>query len=222
VPSRNQKGAIAETAIAAAATKLGVLVLRPIVEGGRYDLAFEAGGRVVRVQCKWGALDRSGAVIVVSTRTNRLTPGGYVHTSYSADEIDAVAVYCGALDRCYLLPIELVAGRRAIYLRVSPPLNGQRACIQLASNFELEGAVAQLEERDAGSVEVRGSSPLSSTPLPSSSGRVVGIGSHELRQRLGYYLERAGGGDEIHITRHGRPFARLLPVETVNRVDQEP
>jgi prevent-host-death family protein len=24
-------------------------------------------------------------------------------------------------------------------------------------------------------------------------------------------MERAAAGDEIHITRHGRPFARLMP-----------
>jgi PD-(D/E)XK endonuclease len=162
VLSTNEKGGIAETAIAAAATKLGISVLRPIVEHGRYDLAFEIGDRLLRVQCKWGQLDDAGAIVRVALKSNRLTPAGYVQRAYTADEIDLVAVYCAQLDRCYLLPIELVAGRRAIHLRVTPPLNGQRACIQLASRFEFDGAVAQLEERDAGSVEARGSSPLSS------------------------------------------------------------
>jgi hypothetical protein len=40
-----------------------------------------------------------------------------VQTTYSAAEIDAVAAYCPELDRCYLLPVALIAGRRAIYLR---------------------------------------------------------------------------------------------------------
>ena len=57
----NRKGAIAEMKIATAATELGVPVLRPMTEHGRYDLAFELGGRILRVQCKWGALDRGGA-----------------------------------------------------------------------------------------------------------------------------------------------------------------
>ena len=40
---------------------------------------------------------------------------GYVRSSYSEEEeIDLVAVYAAELDRCYLLPIALVAGRRAI------------------------------------------------------------------------------------------------------------
>jgi len=57
VLSTNRKGAIAEAKIVAAATELGVPVLRPVQEHGRYDLAFEIGDRILRVQCKWGALD---------------------------------------------------------------------------------------------------------------------------------------------------------------------
>jgi prevent-host-death family protein len=213
VLSTNEKGGIAETAIAAAATKLGVSVLRPIVEHGRYDLAFEIGERLLRVQCKWGQLDDTGAVVRVALKSNRLTPAGYVQRAYTADEIDLVAVYCAQLDRCYLLPIELVAGRRAVHLRVTPPLNGQRACIQLASSFEFEGAVAQLEERDAGSVEARGSSPLSSIPPsgPVQRPTPIQVGSHQFRNHFGYYLERAAAGDEVEIARHGRPYARLVP-----------
>jgi PD-(D/E)XK endonuclease len=60
----NQKGAIAETAIAAAATKLGIRVLRPLDEGGRYDLVFDVAGALLKVQCKWAA--RKGGVIVLN------------------------------------------------------------------------------------------------------------------------------------------------------------
>ena len=45
----NEKGAIAEIAIAAAATKLGVRVLRPLADGGRYDLVFDLAGRLLKV-----------------------------------------------------------------------------------------------------------------------------------------------------------------------------
>ena len=61
-----RKRAIAETKIAAAATELDIPVLRPIVEHGRYDLAFEIGDRILRVQCKWGGLSDDGAIIKVS------------------------------------------------------------------------------------------------------------------------------------------------------------
>jgi PD-(D/E)XK endonuclease len=139
VLNSNRKGAIAEMKIATAATELGIPVLRPMTEHGRYDLAFEIGGRVLRVQCKWGALDTEEAVIKVSLRTSYLSPAGYVRSSYAPSEIDLVAVYCAPLNRCYLVPGALACGRTAIQLRVVPPRNGQRACINLASDFEFQG-----------------------------------------------------------------------------------
>ena len=205
----NQKGVIAETKIAAAATELGVSVLRPIVEHGRYDLAFEIGDRILRVQCKWGALDETGALIKINLQTCRHTPNGYVRGHYRAGEIDAVAAYCADLDRCYLLPISLVEGRGSIHLRLVPPLNGQRACINLEADFRLSGAIAQLGEHLHGMQGVGGSSPPSSTPIPTE------VGCHEFRNHFGFYLERAAAGDTIEVSRRGRPYARLVPVEGV-------
>jgi prevent-host-death family protein len=213
VLSTNRKGAIAETAIAAAATALDVPVLRPIVEHSRYDLAFEIGDRILRVQCKWGALSDDGALIKVRVGGSWHSPtAGYVRSSYGADEIDLLAVYCGDLDRCYLLPIELVAGREAIHLRLTPPKNGQRACLNLAVDFELPGAVAQLVEHQSGTLRARGSSPLSSTPSPASP-EVFRVGAHEFRNHFGYYLEQAAAGHEVLVSRRGRPYVRLSPVE---------
>jgi prevent-host-death family protein len=209
VLSSNRKGAIAETKIAAAATELGIPVLRPIVEHGRYDLAFEIADRLLRVQCKWGALDEDGSVIKVALQTSWLTPAGYVRSPYGPDEIDLVAVYCAAIDRCYLLPSTLACGRTSIYLRLVPPRNGQRACINLASDFDFSGAVAQLEERRLGMAEARGSNPLSSTSP------AVDVGCHRFRNHFGYYLEQAAAGEEIRISRRGRPYARLVPAEPV-------
>jgi prevent-host-death family protein len=39
------------------------------------------------------------------------------------------------------------------------------------------------------------------------------VGSNLFRNHFGYYLERAAAGDEIAISRHGRPYARLVPVQ---------
>jgi prevent-host-death family protein len=211
VLSNNEKGAIAEAEIAAAAIRLSLPVLRPISEHGRYDLTFEIAGRLLRVQCKWGSYDPAGGVVRVGLTSTRCTPRGYERRHYDAGEIDLVAVYCGDLDRCYLLDHERVVGRRSVWLRVCSPKNGQRACVNLASSFDFPGAVAQLEERLAGSQQVRGSSPLSSISTPSLCG-TCRIGSNEFRNRFGFYLERAASGEEVQISRHGRPFARLLPA----------
>lgn len=211
VLSSDRKGAIAEAKIAAAAIELGISVLRPITEHARYDLGFDVGEKIVRVQCKWGRLDDEGAVVQVQLQGSWLSPtAGYVRSSYSEEEIDLVAVYCHPLDRCYLLPIALVAGRRAIFLRLTPPKNGQRACINLADEFEFSGAVAQLVEHQSGTLRARGSSPLSSTP---SSPEVLRVGANQFRNHFGYYIERAADGNEVFVTRRGRPYVRVLPVE---------
>ncbi len=204
--STNQKGALAEAEITAAATRLGVSVLRPVAEHGRYDLAFELGKRIHRVQCKWGSHDAGAGLVKVSLQTSRRTSDGYARSPYAEDEIDLVAVYCGDLDRCYLLPGAVAWDRAGIQLRLSPPRNGQRACINVAEKYEFAGAVAQLEERRHGMAEVRGSSPLSST----SNSPAVRTGCHEFRNHFGHYLEKAAAGQEIEISRRGRPYARLV------------
>jgi prevent-host-death family protein len=211
VLSTNRKGAIAETEIAAAATALDIPVLRPITDHCRYDLAFEIADRLFRVQVKWGGLDVDGATIKVNLTSNWCTPTGYERRYYSADEIDLVAVYCDELDRCYLLPIALVAGHRGIQLRLSPPKNGQRACLNLAVDFEFPGAIAQLEERLRGTQEAAGSSPASSTPV--APPETLEVGANKFRNHFGYYLEKAGEGCEVLVSRRGRPYVRLTPVE---------
>jgi prevent-host-death family protein len=164
----------------------------------------------LRVQCKWGRLDEEGAVIRVNLTSSWCTPTGYERRYYAEDEIDLVAVYCGELDRCYLLPSALVAGRRGIDLRVTPPKNGQRACLNVAVDFDFAGAIAQLEERLPGRQEAAGSSPASSTPSPPD---VLGVGAHEFRNHFGYYIERAADGHEVLVTRRGRPYVRVTSVE---------
>jgi prevent-host-death family protein len=205
----NRKGAIAEAEIAAAAVRLGFAVFKPVSEHGRSDLVLGIGGRLWRVQCKWGAFDASRGVIKVVVGGRRTTPSGYVCSTYSEDEIDLLAVYCAGLDRCYLLPVALVAGKSYIQLRVDPPRNGQRACITLAQEVEFAGAVAQLGERLSGTQEATGSSPVSSTQPPSGS---MVIGAHEFRERFGYWMDEAADGRDVLVTRHGRPRLRLSPV----------
>ena len=173
----NQKGAIAETAIIHEAVKLGIDVYRPVVEGGRYDLILDLYPRLVRLQCKWGA--RYNDVIIVRCRSCRRTRDGLLHRQYTAEEIDAFAAYCVDTDRCYYLPLERFSHRRAIQLRTGLPRNNQRRRINWAAEFEFEatlgphGAVAQLGERDAGSVEARGSNPLGSIIVQRTSSKTL-------------------------------------------------
>jgi antitoxin (DNA-binding transcriptional repressor) of toxin-antitoxin stability system len=206
VHGTNHKGAVAEAKIVASAITLGVPVLKPVSEHSRYDIVFDIGRRFFRVQCKWGSVAPSGDVIHVATKRCRWTGRGYVHVAYVEDEIDLLAVYCGQLDQCFLLPASRIAGQKTIYLRLRAPANAQRACITLAAEHEFSGAVAQLGERPAGSREVRGSSPLSSTP---SETPVHNIGAHEFREHFGYWMEVAAAGAGVVVSRHGRPHVRV-------------
>jgi hypothetical protein len=171
-------------------------VCRPNLDA-RYDLVFDTGSALLRVQCKWGGLDEEAGLIRVNLMSSWCTPNGYIRNAYTAGEIDLFGVYCAGLDRCYLLEAEPLAERRAIQLRLSAPRNGQRACVNLASDFTFEGAVAQLGEHLHGMQGVRGSSPLSST---SSASQEV-VAAHEFRERFGWYLERAAAGEVFQITR---------------------
>src|SRR3954465_10181554 len=100
MPTTNQKGAIAETAIAHAATKLGIEVYRPVADGGRFDLIFAfADASLARVQCKWAPLIKD--TVAVRAYSARRAREGVRYRSYTCDEIDAIAAYCPETDACY-------------------------------------------------------------------------------------------------------------------------
>ena len=129
----NQKGLIAETAIIREAVKLGVYVSRPL-DDARYDLIFDLGQGLLRVQCKWAV--RAGEVVIVRCRTCRRGRNGMIQRSYKPGEIDAIGAYCAELDMCFLLPASLSVNRTFVYLRLGPTRNNQRARINWAGDYE--------------------------------------------------------------------------------------
>lgn len=206
--NHNHKGNAAELAIAAEAARLGLSVFGPLTEHARYDLVLEVADRLLRVQCKWGACN--GETISVRLASSYHSPTrGYVVRKYTPSEVDAIAVYCDQTKRSYLLPIEVVAGLGLLTLRLTPPRNNQRAALNFAVDYEFPGAVAQLEERDTGSVEATGSSPVSSTPTIDLKERV---GMDEFYARLAHYVRHAETGANVVVTRWGKPVAILGPV----------
>lgn len=139
----SQKGAGAEAAITSAVIQLGLTVLRPLCEGRRYDLIVDLEPTLLRVQCKLAR--RTGGVLAIHLQTSRHTPKGYVHRSYSAAEIDAVGAYSPELGTCYLLPIDLVADRCSLHLRLEPTANNQAQGITWARDYELERVLPRLK-----------------------------------------------------------------------------
>jgi prevent-host-death family protein len=222
VDDPNHKGNVAELAIAKEAAALGLSVLKPLTEHERFDLVLGIAGRLFRVQCKWGAY--RGDVITVRLGSSYHSPTrGYVTGTYDESEVDLFAVHCGELNRSYLVPMQLSAGRSNLYLRLRRTKNNQRAALNWASAYEFRGAVAQLEERSDGIRKAEGSSPSSSTLAGTSdeSSREE-VGAHEFRNHFGYFMERAAAGAEILIRRRGRPYARLGPVGCGRLKSQSP
>lgn len=163
----NQKGAIAEAAVAKSAIELEIGVYAPY-GGERCDLIFDLRPRLVRVQCKWAS--REGDVIVARLYSARRARAGLVRRLYSRDEVDAFAIYAPATDTCYWLDAHEFAHRSQVFLRVAATLNNQADGVNWASDYEfaaklkpLVGAVAQLGEHLHGMQKARGSSPLRST-----------------------------------------------------------
>ena len=151
----DQKGAIAEAKIVAAALELGVGVYVPFAQGGRTDMLFEIGTRLLRVQCKWASLYRD-ALVVRCCRARR-NADGLLRQYYTADEVDLFAVYSAHDNRTYLIPFEDVPPGAVVQLRLTAARNNQARRIRWARTYEFAatlqrlGAVAQLGERAAGS-----------------------------------------------------------------------
>jgi len=123
VLTTDQKGNIAELVIAARAIQFGIEVYRPLGEGGRYDLIFELGRNLLRVQCKWAT--RYEDVVVLRCYSARRNRHGLLRRCYRAGEIDAFAAYCAELDTCYFVPFEVFGERTEVRLRLAPCKNNQ-------------------------------------------------------------------------------------------------
>jgi PD-(D/E)XK endonuclease len=167
VLTTDQKGAIAEAAITHAALELGIGVAKPSGDE-RYDLIFDLRPQLVRVQCKWAV--RRGDVVPIRCYGSRRNADGLLRRFYTEDEIDAFAAYCADVGRCYFLPFATLPAEKHVNLRLSAPRNNQRLRINWAEEFEFAatlgryyGAIAQLGERQRGTLEVAGSSPAGST-----------------------------------------------------------
>jgi hypothetical protein len=142
VLTTDQKGAIAELAIAHTAAELGVGVFKPLTDGERYDLILRVDSTLFRVQCKLARL--TGDVVVVWCYSARRAREGFRKRTYRATEVDLIAAYCPELDRAYLLSAEQFDGRTQVVLRVEPSRNNQRLGVNWADDFEFEARLKAL------------------------------------------------------------------------------
>jgi PD-(D/E)XK endonuclease len=136
VLTTDQKGSLAEAKIICAAIELGIDVLRPLNDGTRYDLVFDLHPNLVRIQCKTGV--RCDEIIRIGCYSTRRTATGLRKRCYSAAEIDAFAVYCPDIDRCYFLPLEAF-GARSHSAAVGTDQEQPAASDQLGQGLRIRG-----------------------------------------------------------------------------------
>jgi hypothetical protein len=137
----NQKGAIAETAIAHQAVKLGIGVYMPYSDE-RYDLIFDIRSRLLRVQCKWAST--RGDVMIVPLYSSRRTADGLRRTCYSPEQVDAFAAYSPETEHCYFVEINDVGALQALHLRLRPARNNQAVGIRWAKDYEFAATLNPL------------------------------------------------------------------------------
>ena len=126
-------GSVAEAAVLSSLLRVGHDVLTPFGGGLGYDLAYDDGDRITRVQVKSGKL--SGGVIRFNTASIARS-GERVGYAGRADEF---GVYCAEIDRVYLVPVGLMS-RNGGWLRVAATRNGQSKGILWAKDYELHHA----------------------------------------------------------------------------------
>jgi hypothetical protein len=210
----NKKGQVAERAIELAATKVGIDVYRPVGGATRSDMVFDVGGRPLRIQCKWARLSEDGSTLLIHTSGFRLNYSGSVRTPYADGEIDFLIAYAGELDRCFVLPPSIFAGKHQVQLRLRPSRNHQRACINLADDYDFDGAVAQLARAFGWQPKGQGfESPQLHSPATSpDSPPARAVGCEEVYRTWGRLLDEVAAGEEVIVTRRGTPRIRMSPV----------
>jgi hypothetical protein len=140
----NRKGELGEAMVLADLQRKGYGVAIPFGHDLPFDLILirKTTGALERVQCKYTESDgRSLDVRCTST-------SAWVHHTYSAEEVDWIAVYDATTSRCYYLHSSTWSGLSRPKLRLSAAANGQVKGTRPASAFlypELDGRLSTAE-----------------------------------------------------------------------------
>jgi hypothetical protein len=105
-PTRKCDGETAEAQFLARACRLGFAVAKPWGDSARYDFLIDTGPRLWRMQVKSTRRFFNGRYCVKS---------GSYSAAYSSDEIDFLVAYIVPEDLWYVVPIEAIAPRFALY-----------------------------------------------------------------------------------------------------------
>jgi len=128
------KGDVTEAVSVSYLKKEGYTVSLPFGDNAPYDLIYDDGSSLTRVQCKTGQY-KEGRV-KFSCSTNHRSGGEIVHDTYTKDMIDTFFVYCRDTDNLYEVPVEDTPSRE-MSLRVDPVEN-ENSRINWAEDYILQ------------------------------------------------------------------------------------
>jgi hypothetical protein len=139
---RNHKaiGELSQAYIVARLIEIGYNVLVPYGDNLRYDLIIEdSEEKLQRVQCKTGWIEGDGAYIEFATASTyyhtKAGRTGHGRKDYQG-QIEYFAVYCPAIRKIYLVPVDQV-GKTSAMLRLLPTKNNQEKGVRWASDYEI-------------------------------------------------------------------------------------
>lgn len=132
--SATQKGELAEVKCMCRFIEKGFTVCTPHGHDQKYDLIVDTGKERERVQVKTGKLKKE--VIIWNCSRSPQVGQGKNRIPYSADDVDAFAVYCPELDECYYVPVNKTTTTQGS-LRVVPAKNKQIKKVMMAEDYIL-------------------------------------------------------------------------------------
>ncbi len=126
-----QKGEVGEAMVIADLIRQGHDVAIPFGHNQPFDLIVvrKEDGRLEKVQVKYTTSD--GKVVKVKVEST----SAWVRHTYTADEVDWIAVYDATTDQCFYLPSAVWAGHVGLSLRLKPTANGQAKLVRFADGF---------------------------------------------------------------------------------------
>ncbi|MFN0175272.1 MAG: group I intron-associated PD-(D/E)XK endonuclease [Saprospiraceae bacterium] len=101
------KGDIAEQAVVLQALKQGWEVLKPFGDRLSYDLVFDIGGVLVKIQVKNAWLDSKRGNYVVDVRRTKTNRRQMLRENYKLGDFDFAVIFIEDLDLFYVMPCDV-------------------------------------------------------------------------------------------------------------------
>ena len=104
------KGDVAEQAAVFQALKRGWGVLKPVGDRLPYDVVFDVNGALVKIQVKYGWLDRRTGNYVADNRRTKTNRREMIRQAYKASDFDFALIYVEDVDVFYVFPSRVFVG----------------------------------------------------------------------------------------------------------------